>query len=61
MEDKATQPPANVNVGLYGPTAHTTPRDEFFERHAAIKLRARKTRQNANAGFRLELVTLAGS
>ena len=29
MEDKATQPPANVNVGLYGPTAHTTPRDEL--------------------------------
>jgi hypothetical protein len=36
-------------------------RDGFLECHAAIKLRVGKTRQNANAGFRMELVTLAGS
>jgi len=61
MEDKAIQPPANVNVGLSGPTARTTRGDEFRGCHAAITLRAGKTRQNANGGFRPKLVTLVGS
>jgi len=61
MEDKATQPPANVNVGLSDPKDQQRVLMTFLSVMQQLHYGRGKTGQNANTIFLRKLVTLVGS